>query len=225
MRNSSQAAINSIRGYRGGQHLAHAEDRLSSREPTAAIIDFPVAATRSYHPLGSRVPPSSFRRVRGVCFYETRGNVVSEAGETSFSRAHSVGGEPAAVGACSTAFAWHRWFSPLGGRCGSRWGFPLTPARSTHPYLFRITSNVFLAAPFGAAAAGPLPTPAHPVGCAGSKTIEGNKEKKQKKKKWRRLCLVSSQSPPPPRRNPASGPRTNEIVVRGRAARVQEVEE
>jgi outer membrane protein insertion porin family len=133
-----EGGINSIRGY-VLRTISPTLKIASSREPNAAIIDFPVGGNKELITNWEiEFPLLGSAGLRGVVFYDA-GNVFSEK-ENFFESAQRGGNLP--LGLFHSVGFGIRWFSPLG-PLRFETGFPLTRRPIDDPYLFEFTIGNF----------------------------------------------------------------------------------
>jgi outer membrane protein insertion porin family len=133
-----EGGINSIRGYTL-RSISPTLKIASSREPNAAIIDFPVGGNKELITNWEiEFPLLGAAGLRGVVFYDA-GNVYSEK-ENLFQSSQRGGTLP--LGLFHSFGFGIRWFSPLG-PLRFETGFPLTRRPIDDPYLFEFTIGNF----------------------------------------------------------------------------------
>jgi len=133
-----EGGINSIRGY-VLRTISPTVKIASSREPDAAVIDFPVGGNKELITNWEiEFPIVESAGVRGVVFYDA-GNVFSER-ENFFQSAQRDGNLP--LGLFHSVGTGIRWFSPLG-PLRFEVGFPLTRRPIDDSYLFEFTIGNF----------------------------------------------------------------------------------
>jgi len=133
-----EGGINSIRGY-ALRSISPTLRIASSREPDAAIIDFPVGGNKELITNWEvEFPILGAAGLRGVGFYDA-GNVFSER-ENFFQSSQRGGNLP--LGLFHSVGMGIRWFSPLG-PLRFEVGFPLTRRPIDDPYLFEFTIGNF----------------------------------------------------------------------------------
>jgi outer membrane protein insertion porin family len=133
-----EGGINSIRGY-VLRSISPTLKIASTREPNAAIIDFPVGGNKELITNWEiEFPLLGAAGLRGVVFYDA-GNVYSEK-ENLFQSSQRNGTLP--LGLFHSFGFGIRWFSPLG-PLRFETGFPLTRRPIDDPYLFEFTIGNF----------------------------------------------------------------------------------
>jgi outer membrane protein insertion porin family len=133
-----EGGINSIRGY-ALRSISPTLKIAATREPDAAIIDFPVGGNKELITNWElEFPILGAAGLRGVGFYDA-GNVFSER-ENFFQSAQRGGTLP--LGLFHSVGLGIRWFSPLG-PLRFEVGFPLTRRPIDDPYLFEFTIGNF----------------------------------------------------------------------------------
>jgi outer membrane protein insertion porin family len=130
--------INSIRGYIL-RSISPTKKIVSSLEPNAPLIDFPVGGNKELITNWEiEFPLFESAGVKGVVFYDA-GNVFSE-NENLFQSSQRGGNLP--FGLFHSVGAGIRWFSPLG-PLRFETGFPLTRRSTDDSYLFEFTIGNF----------------------------------------------------------------------------------
>ena len=133
-----EGGINSIRGY-SLRSISPTLKIVNSREPNAAIIDFPVGGNKELITNWEiEFPIFGGAGLRGVVFYDA-GNVFSET-ENFFQSSQRNGTLP--LGLFHSVGFGIRWFSPLG-PLRFETGFPLTRRPIDDTYLFEFTIGNF----------------------------------------------------------------------------------
>ena len=133
-----EGGINSIRGY-SLRSISPTLKIANSREPNAAIIDFPVGGNKELITNWEiEFPIFGGAGLRGVVFYDA-GNVFSET-ENFFQSSQRNGTLP--LGLFHSVGFGIRWFSPLG-PLRFETGFPLTRRPIDDTYLFEFTIGNF----------------------------------------------------------------------------------
>ena len=130
--------INSLRGY-VLRSISPTKKIVSSLEPNATTIDFPVGGNKELITNWEiEFPLFESAGVKGVVFYDA-GNVFSEQ-ENFFNSSQRSGNLP--LGLFHSVGAGIRWFSPLG-PLRFETGFPLTRRPTDEAYLFEFTIGNF----------------------------------------------------------------------------------